>query len=151
MLMLRRRKLLIYENGGIADDRFITQPDSIEQDFKTKDIPTKFSKTWNRLKTDQFYLTGRYNLGYRKEPVEGGEKGEFVPVASLILTSRYREQYRRFLSYDTAYVDQEKQIQAIDTVYRNRFLLRCGRRQYPLILPLRIRWLCPCAKGSGIG
>jgi hypothetical protein len=110
-----------YENGGIADDRFITQPDSIEQDFKTKDIPTKFSKTWNRLKTDQFYLTGRYNLGYRKEPVEGGEKGEFVPVASLILTSRYREQYRRFLSYDTAYVDQEKQIQAIDTVYRNRF------------------------------
>lgn len=46
--------------------------------------------------TDQFYLTGRYNLGYRKEPVEGGEKGEFVPVASLILTSRYREQYRRF-------------------------------------------------------
>ena len=112
-----------FENGGITDDRFITQPDSIEQDFKTKDIPTQFSRTWNRLKTDQFYLTGRYNLGYRKEAVNADEKGEFVPVASIILTSRYREQYRRFLSYDTAYVDQEKQIQAIDTVYRNRYYL----------------------------
>lgn len=110
-----------YENGGITDDRFITQPDSIQQDFKTRDIPTKFSQTWNRLKTDQFYLTGRYNLGYRKEPVKDDEKGEFVPVASIILTSRYRQQYRRFLSYDTAYVDQEKTIQAIDTVYRHRF------------------------------
>lgn len=110
-----------YENGGIANDLFITQPDSmrsIGQDFTSKDIPTKFSQTWNRMQSNQYYFTGKYNLGF-KEKTDDPKKDKFVPVASVILTSRYRQQYRRFLSYDTAYVDQSQTIQAIDTVYRN--------------------------------
>lgn len=110
-----------YENGGISDDNFITQPDSIEQSFTSKDIPTRMSNTWNRLKTNQFYVSGRYNLGYRKQAESDETPGEFVPVASLILTSRYREQYRRFLSYDTLFVDQQNNIRAIDTLYKHNY------------------------------
>ncbi|MDD3789427.1 MAG: putative porin [Petrimonas sp.] len=110
-----------FENGGISDDRFITQPDSIQQTFTAKDIPTKYTNTWNRLKTDQFYVSGRYNLGYNRKTANEEEKGEFVPVATLSITSHYRKQYRRFLSYDTVFVDQARTIRAIDTVYRNSF------------------------------
>ena len=110
-----------YENGGITDDRFITQPDSILQDFTSKDIPTRMSDTWNRMKTNQFYVNGRYNLGYRKEPKANQKEGDFVPVASLIITSRYREQYRRFLSYDTLFVDQQNNIRTIDTLYQHNY------------------------------
>jgi hypothetical protein len=110
-----------YENGGISDDRFITQPDSLQQNFTSKDIPTRMSDTWNRMKTNQFYINGRYNLGYRKEPEANQKEGDFVPVASLIITSRYREQYRRFLSYDTLFVDQQNNIRTIDTLYQHNY------------------------------
>src|SRR5690606_31342163 len=90
-----------FENGGITDSTFITNPELIEQNFSSRDIPTRFTDTWNRMKTNQYYLSARYNLGYN-EPTLDPEEKEFVPVASIILTSRFKQQYRRFLSYDTA-------------------------------------------------
>ncbi len=111
-----------FENGGITDTTFITNPELIEQDFSSRDIPTRFKNTWNRMKANQFYLSARYNLGYN-EPTLDPEEKEFVPVASIILTSRFNQQYRRFLSYDTANVmlPEGGSIQAIDTLYKNRY------------------------------
>ena len=111
-----------FENGGISDSIFITNPESIEENFSSRDIPTRMKDTWNRLKTNQFYLSARYNLGYNKEIADEAEK-EFVPVASVILTSHYKQQYRRFLSYDTARVTRPDETvgQAIDTLYKNKY------------------------------
>jgi hypothetical protein len=77
-----------YENGGISDDNFITQPDSIEQSFTSKDIPTRMSNTWNRLKTNQFYVSGRYNLGYKNKQSPMKRRGicacgQFNPYVSI--------------------------------------------------------------------
>ena len=47
------------------------------------------------------------------------KKGEFVPVAVLFLLHVIASNIGDFIA-DTAYVDQKK-IQAIDTVYRNRY------------------------------
>lgn len=113
-----------FENGGISNSIFITNPESIEENFSSRDIPTRMKNTWNRIKTNQFYLSARYNLGYNiEEDSVSNTKEEFVPVASLILTSRYRQQYRRFLSYDTASVSlpDDSRVQAIDTLYNNRY------------------------------
>ena len=109
-----------FENGGITDSTFITNPELIEQSFNSQDIPTYFVNTWNRLKTSQYHLSARYNLGYTEPTLTPGEK-EFVPVASIILTSRYKEQYRRFLSYDTASVTRPggEVVGKIDTLYAN--------------------------------
>ena len=100
-----------FENGGIVDDGFITNPDSIQGSFKTLDIPVYFKKNWNQLKTYQVLASGRYNLGYRKPATEKDKKGEFVPVASLTYTTNYREQYRKYYSTekspsDTIYADK---------------------------------------------
>ncbi|HHW80872.1 MAG TPA: putative porin [Bacteroidales bacterium] len=111
-----------YENGGITDSTFITNPELIEQSFNSQDIPTRFVDTWNRVKTKQYYLSARYNLGYNEPTLTPGDK-KFVPVASLILTSRYKDQYRRFLSYDTARVTLPNGdvVGKIDTLYSNNY------------------------------
>ena len=111
-----------FENGGIADPTFITNPESIEQNFSSRDIPTRYVNTWNRMKTTQLYLSARYNLGYNKQGADEKVK-EFVPIASVILTSRYKQQERRFLSYDTTRVTlpNNNVVYAIDTLYQNNY------------------------------
>ena len=112
------------ENGGITDERFITHPDSIQQSFTSRDIPVKFTNTWNSLRNNRFFLSGRYNLGYMDAPGDSLHKGQgqFVPVASIGFASQYTQQHRRFLSYDTAYVNVDGvDMHRIDQFYPNLF------------------------------
>ncbi len=101
-----------YENGGIVDDGFITNPDSIKESFKSLDIPVYFKKNWNQIKTYQFLASGRYNLGYRKPLTEKGKKAEFIPVASLTYTTNYKEQYRKYYTIENS---------SSDTIYTNKY------------------------------
>ncbi|MDR1517137.1 MAG: putative porin, partial [Dysgonamonadaceae bacterium] len=118
---LSTARITNFENGGITNDGFITNPDSIGQNFTTTDVPVKFSRTWNRLKTDQVYLAGRYNLGYYEDTADTAQANSFVPVASIIYTTDYKRQYRRFLSYDTTNVVIDNQVlQRIDQFYKQR-------------------------------
>ena len=113
-----------FENGGITDELFITNPQAIQQSFTSKDIPVKFTNTWNSVGNNRYFLSGRYNLGYREiagDSLHQGQ-GHFVPVASIGFSSEFTQQHRRFLSYDTAYVDVEGvRMQRIDQFYKNRF------------------------------
>ena len=112
------------ENGGITDESFITDPESIQQNFTPRDIPIKFKDTWNSVKNNRFFLSGRYNLGYFDVPGDSLHQGtrEFVPVASIGFSSQYTQQHRRFLSYDTLYVNVDGvQMQNIDQFYQNRY------------------------------
>ncbi len=113
-----------FENGGITDEMFIREPDSVGQSFSTTDIPVKFTDTWNKVKTNNLFFSGKYNLGYKNLPKDSLSRGlgEFVPVASIIFTSHYTAQHRRFLSYDTARVTvNDLPLQRIDQFYRNRY------------------------------
>ena len=60
-----------YENGGITNDRYITNPQSASQTKRpidSKSIPVWFNDAGARVSNKQFYLTQRYNLGfYRKK------------------------------------------------------------------------------------
>jgi len=113
-----------FENGGITDEQFITDPDAVQQSFTSKDIPVKFTNTWNAVGNNRYFLSGRYNLGYRDITGDSLHQGtgNFVPVASIGVSSQYTQQHRRFLSYDTAYVNVDGvQMQKIDQFYANRF------------------------------
>jgi hypothetical protein len=92
------------ENGGISNDRYITNPEAFS-DFKndSKEIPVNINYLWNRLKGRQFFVSNRYNAGYENENETGTE---FVPVASFILTTDYKDQQRRFASRDERVVSQ---------------------------------------------
>lgn len=65
--------LKMKENGGITDDRYITDPlDMAEgkKQYASTDIPTVLNKVWNHNTSYHVFLTHRYNLGFYKEKKE---------------------------------------------------------------------------------
>lgn len=55
------------ENGGIENETYITDPQSLPQRYSSKDIPTNLSQTWNRNDGETYHLSQRYRLGKEKE------------------------------------------------------------------------------------
>ena len=70
----RNHNYLNSENGGLTDDRYITNPDIFTEGKRpmddTKAFSTRYTNTWNRLISSQFFLTHRYNLGFYRELTE---------------------------------------------------------------------------------
>lgn len=54
------------ENGGIEDDRYITNPESFPQKYSERDMPTNLTRVWNKMYVNTFYYTHRYNLGFER-------------------------------------------------------------------------------------
>lgn len=108
---------LNYENGGLTNDKYITNPDDFTDGKRVTDpkaFPVRFTDTWNRVRGKQYFLTHRYNLGFNRELEETDEEGNtkeiFIPVSSIIHTMEYEDNRRHFLSKDAG----------IDTCYNNR-------------------------------
>ena len=83
------------ENGGITDDRYITNPlDMAEgkKEYSANEIPTRLSQIWNHNTSYHAFLTHRYNLGFYKEKQDSVDTDSvkitqvFVPVTSFIHT-----------------------------------------------------------------
>lgn len=100
-----------YENGGLANDSVITHPDEYfdtgRRQTDTKAYEIRYpDKAWNRVRGKQYFLTHRYNLGFKREldepDAEGNLQEVFVPVSSIIHTFEYEDNRRRFLSNSTA-------------------------------------------------
>ncbi|MDR1937513.1 MAG: putative porin [Tannerellaceae bacterium] len=94
-----------YENGGLENDRYITNPEEFSvgrQAVPRKEYPVRFYDTWNRIRGKQYYFSHRYNLGFTRETEETDEEGNakevFIPVSSLIHTFDYEDNQRRFIS-----------------------------------------------------
>lgn len=66
------------ENGGIANDGYITRPDTMaegKKEYESTNIPVKLEKSTNRNKNFHVYLTQRYRLGFKRRTlrIEGNE------------------------------------------------------------------------------
>lgn len=73
-LLLTSNKQKIFENGGITNDLFITNPESFDDNYATSEIPTILSDNWNRNSNQHIFLTHRYNIGFnRKVPMSEKE------------------------------------------------------------------------------
>ena len=57
------------ENGGIEDDKYISDPQSFPQNYGSRDIPTLLAQAYNRNDFQSYHLSHRYYLGYN-EPIE---------------------------------------------------------------------------------
>ena len=106
------------ENGGITDDRYITDPlDMAEgkKQYESTDIPTVLNKVWNHNTSYHAFLTHRYNLGFYKEKVDSLTNNkkpevndsiestrEFVPVTSFIHTLELDFNGRKYITQDDA-------------------------------------------------
>lgn len=98
--------LKVAENGGITDDRYITDPLDMAEGGKVygnSEIPTNLSDIWNHNTGYHAFLTHRYNLGfYRENPDEKDTVNAevFVPVTSFLHTVNVDINRRRYISYD---------------------------------------------------
>ncbi len=101
--------LKMAENGGIEDDRYITNPlDMAEgkKEYSTTEIPTRLSQIWNHNTSYHAFLTHRYKLGFYKEHVDSITSDsvkttqEFVPVTSFIHTVQVDLNNRKYISYN---------------------------------------------------
>lgn len=101
--------LKMAENGGITDDRYITNPlDMAEgkKEYSTSEIPTRLNQIWNHNTSYHAFLSHRYNLGFYKEKTDsvGADSVRttevFVPVTSFIHTVQVDLNKRKYISYD---------------------------------------------------
>lgn len=100
------------ENGGIEDETYITNPESLSQKYGAGDMPTNLTSTWGRQDHDVAFLSHRYNLGfYRTEGDSTDLREVFVPVTSFFHTLKVQKMDRRYISntlsdafYDTAFL-----------------------------------------------
>ena len=117
--------LKMNENGGIADDRYITRPEQMAQEghtFDASSIPVNLNQTSNRNHDFYVYLTHRYRMGFTRETlrIEERKEGnkplktandtistvpmdtivteEYVPVTSIIHTFKIERSRRHFRS-----------------------------------------------------
>ena len=77
----------MFENGGIEDDNYIKDPQKMDQDYSTTDIPVLLSDTWNRNHERNFYLTHKFNFGFYREIELPDSLKPQVPSPSELLSS----------------------------------------------------------------
>ena len=106
-VMLNTYNIVCQENGGIADDSFILDPDNANDGrggIDSKSIPVNLYNAFNRVKGKNYYASQRYNLGhYRSKMInDTTEIEEYVPIMSFIHTIEYDDNERRFIDLDSA-------------------------------------------------
>ena len=114
-LMYNNFVMKMAENGGITDDRYITNPDDMSegnQNFETQNIPVYLTRTWNRNNNFYIHFNHRYNLGFTKDvtrivPNEEVENlndtivtSKYIPVTSIIHTFKIQRGIHKFIGKD---------------------------------------------------
>lgn len=92
------------ENGGITDDRYITDPAEVQggsTSVDTKSIPTYLTAAHNRLKGGELWMNHRYKLGFWKEQYDEEYEDsvisrEYIPVTAITWTLQYNQNNRMF-------------------------------------------------------
>ena len=83
--------LKMNENGGIADDQYITRPENMsggKKEYESTTIPVKLEQTSNRNKDFYIYLTQRYRLGFTRRIRETQEKTTKVSAPNGSIASK---------------------------------------------------------------
>lgn len=82
------------ENGGITDDRYITDPEEVQggvSSINPKAIPTRLTAAQSRIVGGQLFLNSRYKLGKWHEEMraDSSVSRTYIPVTSFIWTLNY--------------------------------------------------------------
>lgn len=106
------------ENGGITDDRYITDPATVQggvTSVQYKSIPTRLTSAKNRLTGSEFYMNHAYKIGYWNDEQVNDTltRDIYIPVMKILYSFDYRH-YRHVFSeksqskdyWDNFYFDQ---------------------------------------------
>lgn len=87
------------ENGGIEDDRYITDPAAVQGGstaVNTKQIPVNLQEAHSHLLGHELWMINRYRMGF-KEFNEEDSTTVFVPVSQVFWTFDFRTEQHRFV------------------------------------------------------
>lgn len=101
--------LIVSDNGGITDDRYITQPDAeglANIRSNSLNIPVTFDQGLkNKLRGRHIFITNSYDIGRDQELVQVDDstsvwqkKKNYIAPASVIFTTHYQDQRRQMTS-----------------------------------------------------
>ena len=101
-------KLRLAENGGLQDDRYITNPEAMAEGKKTyrpADMPTNLKNTWNEDFVRTVLLAHDFKLGYYKARTDSLPDTvivnyDFIPVSKMFHTLEASSNSRRFIDYE---------------------------------------------------
>lgn len=116
------------DNGGILDDRYITNPES--EDLKSfrgssRDIPVMFEEgIRNHMRGRHVFLTNSYDIGKDEEYVMVNDsvgrwkkKKNYIAPASIIFTTHYQDQRRKLFSPKNVQDENSTELKRLDDVY----------------------------------
>lgn len=93
------------ENGGITDDRYITNPAQVQGGMTSvdpKSIPTYLSAAHSKIVGREFYMNHRYKVGYyhtwKDSATDTVNHKVYIPVTSFIWTMNYKSGKHLFLN-----------------------------------------------------
>ena len=100
-------KLRLAENGGIADDRYITNPEAMAEGKKTyrpADMPTNLERTWNEDLVNTLFFAHDYKLGYYKARTDSLPDTvivhhDFIPVSKIFHTLEANSNSHKYIDY----------------------------------------------------
>lgn len=106
-----------YENGGITDDRYITQPLLMSgglKEYESLNVPVNITDAKNRLKSYEVFFNHKYNMGFEQINPKDTNLIDFIPVTSIIHTLNINYAEKRYSStsadtsfYHNAYISQD--------------------------------------------
>ncbi|MDE6514297.1 MAG: putative porin [Muribaculaceae bacterium] len=99
MAMLNNWSAVNFENGGITDPRYITDPASVQggsSSIGTKQIPVNLSAAQSQVRGHEFWMTNRYRMGFTRIDEEDDSIEVFVPVSQAFWTFDFRTDEHRF-------------------------------------------------------
>lgn len=90
-----------FENGGITDDRYITDPLTMsggQREYESINIPVHLSDASNLLKRHHLFFNHKYHLGFERANPTDSLLTDFIPVTSLIHTFSLEQNQKRYQS-----------------------------------------------------
>ncbi|MCM1310629.1 MAG: putative porin [Bacteroides sp.] len=98
MAMFNNWNIKNYENGGIEDDLYITDPAAVQggsSSIGTKQIPVNLDAAQAQLSGHQLWMINRYRMGFEQWN-EVDSVMDFVPASQLFWTFNFRMDQHRF-------------------------------------------------------
>lgn len=93
------------ENGGITDERYITDPAAVQggsTSVNTKTIPTNLTSAHSRVKGGELWLNSRYKIGFWEdhyaEETDSLISSEYIPVTAFTWTLKYNQNSHEFIN-----------------------------------------------------
>lgn len=95
------------ENGGITDDRYITDPAVLQggdDHIEAQSIPVNLTRASTRMTGSQFFTTQAYKVGFWKEEVVNDTltRDIYVPVTKFIYSLDYQTRRHVFRNVNTS-------------------------------------------------